>query len=109
MNASATIAESQATNLSAAIAAAVTANERVTKHAVATLEATLDLGRALAIVKDGLEHGEFRPWLAANAIGKDRATRAMTIHRAGIQMSRIATFGGHASLPRRRGASRART
>ena len=79
--------------LAAAMAGALAANDRLTKYTALTVEATLDLGRALVEVKDGLAHGEFRQWLAANEISKDRAARAMTMHRAGVQMSQCELLG----------------
>lgn len=79
--------------LTAAMQAAIRANEQVTRHTTATVEATLDLGRHLADVKGELSHGDFRPWLAAHGISKDRAARAMLLHRAGVEKSHVRHFG----------------
>lgn len=85
--------EAPAPALTAAMEAAIAVNERVTAHATGRIEATLELGPHLADVKGELSHGDFRPWLAAHGIGKDRAARAMLLHRAGVEMSHVRHLG----------------
>lgn len=94
MNRTESVAESQATNLSAAIAAAIQTNERRQRHRRAAVEATIELGGHLVTVKDGLKHGEYEVWLAANGIPSSSASNYVTLYRSGIESATVAELGG---------------